>query len=107
MAEYKERYTNERRKNTLKNVENIKNIIQELFPNVKNRKISVMLSRCAHYHYDKKSKIGTEDLMLYDVLVKYGYNPFRVYKWFRVSLLPEKKSKLQLTATCSNESLKI
>ena len=89
MANYKERYTNERRKTTLQKAEHIKQIIQKLFPDVKNKKISVMLSRCGHYHYDKNAKIGTEELMLYDVLVKYGYNPFRVYKWFRVSLLPE------------------
>jgi|SRR3989344_2214364 len=89
MKTYKERYTNERRKNIIESVLKIEQMINDLFPQVGKRKTILMLSRCAHYHYYKGRELGTEERMLYDLLIKYNFNPFRVYKWFRLSVLPE------------------
>lgn len=89
MKNYSERYTNQRRINAISKLEEVKQIINNLFPDIKKNKISLLLSRCAHYHYYKNQKINDEEQMLYDVLIKYGYNPYRVYKWYRLSLLPE------------------
>jgi hypothetical protein len=89
MATYKERYLNERRKSTLKRVEEINQLVKNLFPKITKKGTRMILSKCAHYHYDKKRKISTEELMLYDVLIKHNLNPSRVYKWYLVSLLPE------------------
>ncbi len=103
MVEYKEKYLDIRRKTTLRKVETVKEIIQSLFPEIKSKKIMLMLSRCAHYHYDKKRELDTEERMLYDILLKYNYNPFRVYKWFRISLLPEDVKEEVEKGTLSQE----
>ncbi len=89
MEAYKTMYQEKRRRSTFRRVEAIKGIIRDLFPEIKEKQISVQLSRVSHYHYEKTLEIGTKELLLYDTLIKHGYNPYRVYKWFRLSILPE------------------
>lgn len=86
---YKIMYKEKRRRSAFRRVEVVKEIIRELFPEIKEKQISVLLSRVSHHHYEKTLPIGTKELLLYDTLIKHGYNPYRVYKWFRLSILPE------------------
>ncbi|HAZ28709.1 MAG TPA: hypothetical protein DCY48_02955 [Candidatus Magasanikbacteria bacterium] len=59
-------------KTTLRNIENIKQIIYGLFPEIRNKMMMIMLSKCAHYHYDMKARPLSEDCkVMYEFLVTY------------------------------------
>ncbi len=49
-----------------------------------------IISKLAHYHYDKKKFIvlGLEK-ELYDFLIENSYNPFTVYRWLLLERVPD------------------
>ena len=104
METYKERYNDRRRKDLFTKIKQVEELIENLFPNLSRNKRMILLSRAAHHHYYKNREIGTEVRMLYDILIKYNYNPYRVYKWFRTSILPEDVKQEVINGSLSREN---
>ncbi len=87
---YHIRYTDVRRRNTLKKALRLQHIFRELFMHKTEKEIVYMLSQCAHYHYGQKHQpLNADAQVMYEYLLTYNYNPYTVYKWFLVFVTNE------------------
>ncbi|HZX44084.1 MAG TPA: hypothetical protein VFF28_00215 [Candidatus Nanoarchaeia archaeon] len=67
-----------------------RNLIDESFPGLDGDSLMTMLCHIAHHHYhEKMMDLNEREMFLYDKLLKYGYNPSTVYKWFLLTKVPE------------------
>ncbi len=72
------------------------------------RNLVSLMSGLGHYHYNKKNQIllGNERLV-YDFLMRTGFNPYTVYRWLLLERIPEdikyqlKNNKLSQTKAIS------
>ena len=82
-AEYRHKYQDLRRQQTLQKALKLQNIFLEMNPHCSEQDIRILLSQCAHYHYNgRKQPLCDEAKVIYEYLVMNEYNPFTVYKWF-------------------------
>jgi hypothetical protein len=87
---YKLKYSDIRRKTTLKKALMLKNIFHELFLHKSDKELLHMLSQCGHHHYGQKhTSLNAEGRIMYEYLVSHNYNPYTVYKWFLLFLTAE------------------
>ena len=88
--QYKDRYRDVRRRNTLKKALVLHNVFMELFSHMSEKEVMNLLSQCAHDHYGQKCKPLSDDAkIMYEYLLCYNYNPSTVYKWFLIFLTDE------------------
>ncbi len=68
----------------------LRDLVESRFPSVDGRSFDDILSKLAHYHYNKKNSIllGLEKDVYY-YLIKQGHNPFTVYRWMLLERVPE------------------
>lgn len=73
-----------------KKIKEVRELLERYFPKKDGDELRVMLCRCGHWHNNKsKGTMREDDLMLYEILLKHGYNPSTVYKWILINQLPE------------------
>jgi hypothetical protein len=83
-------------KNFVEKLNQVRNLIKIQFPNFDMQNLNKIMSRFAHYHYDKKKfLIMGETKKLYDFLIENSYNPYTVYRWMLLERIPE-EIKFQL-----------
>lgn len=71
-------------------IKKARELIESNFPDVVGDTLMTWLCHIGHYHYDKKKRMLSErELVLYDLLLRNGYNPSTVYKWFLITKVPE------------------
>jgi hypothetical protein len=58
-------------------------------PQLRDRSITKMLSRIAHYHYGRKIKLSIDETLLLNLIKKLRLNPHTVYRWFLLEYAPE------------------
>jgi hypothetical protein len=77
-------------KNFIAKLDTAKILIIGRFPAIEGRNLRKIMSKLAHYHYNKKGSmlLGVER-DLYDLLISKGYNPFTVYRWFLLERIPD------------------
>ncbi|MCK5283671.1 MAG: hypothetical protein KAK00_09785 [Nanoarchaeota archaeon] len=77
-------------KNYLQKLESLRKLIYSRLPQMESRDFLQIISKLAHYHYDKKKFIvlGLEK-ELYDFLIENSYNPFTVYRWLLLERVPD------------------
>ncbi len=68
-----------------------------------------MLCHIAHHHYkEKRMDLNEKEMFLYDKLLKYGYNPSTVYKWFLLTKVPEDiKGRIQRQEISQRQALRM
>lgn len=74
----------------LDELSSLRTLVESRFPSVDGRQFDEILSKLAHFHYNKKKFIllGIER-DVYDYLISQGYNPFTVYRWLLLERVPE------------------
>jgi hypothetical protein len=74
----------------LDELSSLRKLVESRFPSVNSRQFDDILSKLAHYHYNKKNLIvlGLER-DVYDYLVSKSYNPFTIYRWLLLERVPE------------------
>ncbi|RLE38008.1 hypothetical protein DRJ17_05270 [Candidatus Woesearchaeota archaeon] len=76
-------------KNFVEKLDTIRKLVSVRFPKVDMQDFK-MMSRIAHYHYNKKKFMITgETKEFYNFLIENGYNPFTVYRWLLLERIPE------------------
>ncbi len=73
----------------MEKVSAIRHELERLFPESAVEDIMLMLGRCAHYYFGNRKHLSERETVLYDFLRERGLNPNRVYRWFRLSIVPE------------------
>jgi hypothetical protein len=77
-------------KNYLEKLQGFKKQIYSEFVWLEGRDVCDMMSKLAHYHYNKNKFILLgQDKEIYDFLMKNSYNPYTVYRWFLLERIPE------------------
>ena len=77
-------------KNYLRELISLKKRLIKEFSWLESRNLVTLMSNLGHYHYNRKNKILLgEDRELYNFLIKYGYNPYTVYRWLLLEKIPE------------------
>lgn len=77
-------------KNFLDKLNEIRNKISVRFPNINVQNLTKIMSRIAHYHYNKKNFfVVGQTKELYDFLIENSYNPFTIYRWILLERTPE------------------
>ena len=84
------------RKDVFKELENVRRLVSERFPDFDMRNLCVLLGRLGTYHYNRKRSVilGMERRM-YDLLIENSYNPYTVYRWALLERVPD-EIKFQL-----------
>ena len=74
----------------LDELSSLRDLVESRFSSVNGRQFDDILSKLAHYHYNKKNSIllGLEKDVYY-YLIKQGHNPFTVYRWMLLERVPE------------------
>jgi hypothetical protein len=74
----------------IEELKTIRNLVESRFSDVNGRHLDEMISKLAHYHYNKKNFIllGMER-EIYNLLIKNSYNLFTVYRWLLLERIPE------------------
>ncbi len=77
-------------KNFISKLGSGRNIIYSRLPKLKEQNLCKIMSKLAHYHYDKKKFliIGIER-ELYNLLIENHYNPYTFYRWLLLERVPE------------------
>lgn len=77
-------------KNFLGKLKSLKKELLEAFNEDDVRNLAELMSKLAHYHYNKKKyfMVGKEK-EIYNFLITNGYNPFTVYRWMLLERVPE------------------
>ncbi|MBT3406654.1 hypothetical protein HN419_05825 [Candidatus Woesearchaeota archaeon] len=77
-------------KNFLGKLKSLKKELLEAFSEDDVRNLAELMSKLAHYHYNKKKyfMIGKEK-EIYNFLIKNSYNPYTVYRWILLEKVPE------------------
>lgn len=78
----------------LEKVDKIKELIKKELGDLDDSKIHEMISHVGHLVYTKNwktraRKLTKEEVKLFELLNRHGYNPNTVYKWFLVEKSPE------------------
>ena len=81
-------------------IENIKRDIKTLIPEIEDNRILNMMSHCRRYyegklHYGRRDSntkrprdLTNNERIIYDYLLREGYNPSTTYRWFLATRLP-------------------
>ncbi len=65
-------------------------LVESRFPHLIGRHLDEMISKLAHYHYNKKQFIVLgEEKAVYDLLIENSLNPYTVYRWILLERVPE------------------
>ena len=77
-------------KSYLQKLECLRNLIDSRLPQQKGRYLLEIMSKLAHFHYNKKKYlIVGEERALYNFLIENSYNPYTVYRWLLLERIPE------------------
>jgi len=74
----------------LEKLDSARKLVEGRFPQLTGRHLDEMMSKLAHYHYNKKQFIVLgQERDVYDLLIKNSLNPFTVYRWILLEKVPE------------------
>lgn len=74
----------------VESLKTVRNLVESRFSDVNGRLFDEMLSKLAHYHYNKKQFILLgQERDVYNLLIENSYNPFTVYRWLLLERIPE------------------
>ena len=77
-------------KDYFRRLEKLKKELYSEFVWVESRDLCEVMSKLGHYHHNKKKFILLgEYRVLYDFLIKNGFNPFTVYRWLLLERVPD------------------
>ncbi len=78
------------RKSVFDELERVRKLISEKFPDFEFRNLAKTLGRLGTFHYRKKKGLllGRER-ELYNLLIENSYNPYTVYKWALLERVPD------------------
>ncbi len=77
-------------KSWIEKLDQVRNLLQEAFPEFDMRNMQERMSKIAHYHYNKRnSMLLGQDRKIYDLLITNSYNPYTVYRWLLLDKIPE------------------
>jgi len=80
----------DRAENFVTKLDEVRKLIVMRLPNFDMQNLVEIMSKLAHYHYDKKRFLVTgKDRELYNLLVENSLNPFTVYRWLLLDRVPE------------------
>jgi hypothetical protein len=77
------------RKSVFEELEKVRKLILERFPDFDARNLCVVLGRLGTHHYKKKSMLLGKERQLYNLLIENSYNPFTVYRWALLERVPD------------------
>jgi len=77
-------------KNYLQKLECLRKLLHSRLPQLESQNLCKMVSKLAHYHYNKKKYLimGIER-EVYNLLIENTYNPYTVYRWLLLERVPE------------------
>lgn len=77
-------------KNFISKLNSTRNLIYSRLPQLKEQNLCKIMSKIAHYHYDKKKfmLLGFER-ELYNLLRENDLNPYTVYRWLLLERVPD------------------
>lgn len=77
-------------KNFISKLNSTRNLINSRLPQLKEQNLCKIMSKIAHYHYDKKKfmLLGFER-ELYNLLRENELNPYTVYRWLLLERVPD------------------
>lgn len=87
--EYREKYSETRRKKIFLKALKIQNDLMEIFPSKSKDEIRYMVSNCRAYLQPKGRKLKPESVIAIEYFERRGINPSTAYRWFRYLQLPE------------------
>ncbi len=68
----------------------VRNLVESRYPDVNGRLFDEMLSKLAHYHYNRKKFILLgQERDVYNLLIENSHNPFTVYRWLLLERIPD------------------
>ncbi len=74
----------------IESLQTVRKLVESRFSDLKGRPFDEMLSKLAHYHYNKKKFIVVgKEWEVYNLLITNSYNPFTVYRWLLLERIPE------------------
>lgn len=80
----------ERAENFVTKLEEVRKLMVIRLPNFDVQNLAEIMSKLAHYHYDKKRFLVTgKERELYNLLIENSYNPFTVYRWLLLDRVPQ------------------
>jgi hypothetical protein len=77
-------------KNFITKLSSTRNLIYSRLPQLKEQNLCKIMSKIAHYHYDKKKfmLLGVER-ELYNILIENSLNPYTIYRWLLLERVPD------------------
>jgi hypothetical protein len=101
-------------------VDQIKQDIKTIIPEIESDKLLPMMSHCKNYYYGKlyygrkgkpnrkKRKLTHNEMVLYEYLLKNKLNPCTTYRWFLATRIPEDvKDKLRQGKISQRKAMEI
>lgn len=83
--------------NVFHKIRDVRKLLQPKLSEVEEGELIGLIRDAAKFHYNKRRKLSCDALKLYELLMKYSYNPYTVYRWFLLTKAPqETKDKLRL-----------
>ncbi|MFW5853001.1 MAG: hypothetical protein ACOCUR_03140, partial [Nanoarchaeota archaeon] len=74
----------------IEGLKTVRNLVESRHPDVNGRLFDEMLSKLAHYHYNRKKFILLgQERDVYNLLIENSHNPFTVYRWLLLERIPE------------------
>ena len=97
------------RKNIFEELERVKKLVLDQFPDLEVRDLCKILGRLGTFHYNKRNKMLLgEDKALYDLLILNSYNPYTVYRWALLERVPDEiRFQLQNSHVSQKKASKI
>lgn len=78
------------RKSCFEELEKVRKLILEHFPDFDARNLCVVLGRLGTHHYrKKKSMLLGKERQLYNLLIENSFNPYTVYRWALLERVPD------------------
>ncbi|MCF7861093.1 hypothetical protein K9M79_02520 [Candidatus Woesearchaeota archaeon] len=74
----------------IEGLKTVRNLVESRYPDVSGRLFDEMLSKLAHYHYNRKKFILLgQEREVYNLLIENSHNPFTVYRWLLLERIPD------------------
>lgn len=78
--------------NVFEKVRKVREVVADVYPSLSDKELAGIVGFLSNHWHGKKRKrhvkLTKQQLMIYDLLIKNGYNPATVYKWFLLATAP-------------------
>ncbi len=93
--------------NVFSKVKQVRLLVRRYYGDMPPEELVYSVRQCAKWHYNKKKPISEDNARVYEILLKNGYNPDTVYKWFLLVTSPmDVKQKLACKKISQRDAFK-